>query len=427
MRKAYSLTLIGVGIAGLCACSAGPDGSTRSAGPLSGTSSEPSSDAGAASDAKSGGDAGLICPSSGSAGNANGVCSPDSTWKSQAESDCTSQGLELHTFTPDESCGKGSSDSATWTCCTEPPTLEPTCSIYELKSSCSTESALRSEANAKCVAEGKVLETFVPNDACKAGESSAASYMCCPYVEPKLSAFPAPPTAASTEFTWAFYDSPQAMTVFEDFAKQAYAQFSAREGQTFSATITAMKSAEIWAVDPTKQIDGAIFEGELKGGKYVWTQLARGSSEGGVLNLTARSGGSDRVHVVAYEASPSSYPSGISPAVSASLDLTCATGHHADCALGGEPGDSCTISPASCDGPITWCFSAEGACTNDGKCQRLDILCPGIYDPVCTCNGVTEINSCYATVDKESIAHDGACTGGAKDAGGGGADASEHP
>jgi hypothetical protein len=287
---------------------------------------------------------------------------------------------------------------------------------------------LSSDAKKACASTGDVLETFIGNDACAKGESTAASYTCCPYAEPALPAFPPP---SSPDLTWAFYDSPQAMSVFKTIAPQAYVQFSAREGQTLSATLTAMRSAEIWTVDPTKQIDGAIFEGQLVGPKYVWTQIARGSSEGGVLNLTARSGGSDRIHVVAYEAASSSYPSGISPAVSASLDLTCATGHHADCALGGEPGDSCTVSPASCDGPVTWCFSPEGACSNHGKCQRIDIGCPGIIDPVCTCSDTTEINSCYATIDRQSLAYNGPCTSGAKDASAppptGGKDASAPP
>jgi hypothetical protein len=423
MRKASSLTLVGLGITGLLACSASVGDGADLAKPLSGASSGSGSDAGGV-DARSGSDAkstdgGIVCPTGSSAGNANGVCSSDTSWRSQAESSCKSEGYELGTFTPSESCGKGSSDSASWTCCTAAPPLEPTCSIHELTSSCTTASALESQAKTKCAAEGDVLETFVANDACKGGQSSAASYTCCPSAEPALGAFPPPPTSPDDAPEWAFYDNPQAMSVFKNFALQDYNQFSAREGQTFSATITAMVSSEVWAPDPSKQIDGAIFEGELKGGSYVWTQIARGSSEGGVLDLTARSGGSDRIHVVAIEASPSSYPSGVSPAVSTSLDLTCATGDHADCALGGEPGDSCTVSPASCDGPVTWCFSPLGACSNHGTCQRIDIGCPGIYDPVCTCAGTTEINSCYATVDKESIAHDGSCD---SDAGGGGKD-----
>jgi hypothetical protein len=55
--------------------------------------------------------------SSGGMGNANGVCSPDSTFKASAEADCASQGETLTSFDPNESCGPGSSDEATYTCC----------------------------------------------------------------------------------------------------------------------------------------------------------------------------------------------------------------------------------------------------------------------------------------------------------------------
>jgi hypothetical protein len=406
----------------LAACSssggANREGSGTASSDLAGTIGGGGGVDGGHADADSGG----IC-TSGGAGNANHVCSSDSSWKTAAQADCQQEGRELGAFTPDEYCGKGSSDEATWTCCTSATMPQPTCAIEELKGkTCTEDSALRAQAAAACQTKEDVLQTFVGDESCGTSASKMASYTCCPYAEPALPPFRPPVSADVSGYTWAFYDIPQPTSVFENFQPQTYLNFSARKGQTFSATLTAMVSSEDWQLDPTKVIDGAIFEGRLVNGQYVFQQIARGTSEGGVLNLTARSGGSDFVHLVAFEAAASSYPGGISPSVSASLDITCAAGNHAECALGGEPGDSCIVSPATCDGPVTWCFSPEGQCSNAGTCQRIDIECSGFYAPVCTCENTTELNSCWATVDKQSIAYEGQCMAGV-DGGSGAADA----
>ena len=49
--------------------------------------------------------------------NANGACSSDSTMYASAQNACEASGLVLTSFVGDEKCGKGSSNSATYTCC----------------------------------------------------------------------------------------------------------------------------------------------------------------------------------------------------------------------------------------------------------------------------------------------------------------------
>src|ERR1700722_19980066 len=323
MRAHRSWTILAAS-AMLAACSSSGgvngEGSEIASSDLAGTGGGGGGVDGGHADAGSGGSC-----TSGGAGNANHVCSSDSSWNTVAQENCQQEGRQLGAFTPDEYCGKGSSDEATWTCCAGATSPQPTCAVEELTGkTCTQDSALRAQAAAACETEKDVLQTFVGDESCGTGASKTASYTCCPYAEPALPPFPLPVSADVSGYTWAFYDIPQPTSVFEKFQPQTYLNFSARKGQTFSATLTAMVSSEDWQPDPTKVIDGAIFEGQPVDGQYVFKQIARGTSEGGVLNLTARSGGSDFVHLVAFEAVAASYPSGISPAVSASLDITCA-------------------------------------------------------------------------------------------------------
>jgi hypothetical protein len=227
-------------------------------------------------------------------------------------------------------------------------------------------------------------------------------------------AFPSPPATNShpdlAPFPWVFYDVTDHASVFENEGPQWYGQLSARSGSSFSIAITALASSVNPVPDATKKIDAAVFEGVMQAdGSYTWTQISRAFSANGVITITATSHGDDLLHVLAVEADPSSYDTSISPAVSFTYDVTCAAGDHSACALGAQPGESCTVSPASCDGPFAWCFSPEGACTNTGTCIRTDNLCNGLGPSVCTCDGMTELNLCTAYGDHKQIRADGDC------------------
>jgi hypothetical protein len=230
-------------------------------------------------------------------------------------------------------------------------------------------------------------------------------------------AFPSPPTTNSdpqlTPFPWVYYDETDHGSVFENIAPQWFGELSAHAGETFTATVTALVSSENTSPDPSKKIDGAVFEGVVQGdGSFVWTETARAFSSGGVLALTGTSHGDALLHVLAVEADPSSYDSSISPAVSFTYDVACAGGDHAKCALGAQPGEACTVAPNDCDGgPLAYCVAPEGsgACGNAGTCLRTDNLCNSLPPSVCTCDGTTELNECWAHSDHEQIRHDGAC------------------
>jgi hypothetical protein len=78
------------------------------------------------------------------------------------------------------------------------------------------------------------------------------------------------------------------------------------------------------------------------------------------------------VHVVGIEAATASYDGSTPPSVEYVFTLACAGASHAECALGGQPGDSCTVSPNTCDGPHQLCQAAAIG-SNAGTCARTDV------------------------------------------------------
>jgi hypothetical protein len=121
--------------------------------------------------------------------NANGVCSPDTEMLTTAENACALAKLLLSTFSPDERCGKGSSNAATYTCChpMPPPPPPPTCFSgggANANGVCSPDAELKLSAEQACAAEHTVLTSFVPNEKCGPGSSDAFTYTCCPLAVP---------------------------------------------------------------------------------------------------------------------------------------------------------------------------------------------------------------------------------------------------
>ena len=228
---------------------------------------------------------------------------------------------------------------------------------------------------------------------------------------PRLPAFPLPDGApAPNTYPWIYYDHPDHGSVFQKFQPVEFQRFSAKAGASFSIELTAMKSATEWMPDPTKKIDGVIYEGlPDASGTVQWTALARAASHDGVLDLTGASTSADAIHLVGVEADPSSYDDSISPAVEFTEDLTCDGGSHDRCAVAPQPGEACTVSPNNCDGPFQACISPDGECGATGFCQREDVLCDGQPPVVCTCAGHEFENRCQANQAGESVRHTGSC------------------
>jgi hypothetical protein len=227
-----------------------------------------------------------------------------------------------------------------------------------------------------------------------------------------LAPFPTPTgTLTATTYDWIYYDSTDDHgTMFENFAPVAYQELSARAGAKLTIQLTAMKSSTEWVPDPSKQIDGVVLEGvPASDGSLAWTQLARAASVDGVLTMTATATGDTYVHLVGVEADPASYDDSASPAVEFIDHLVCDAGTHDHCAVAAQPGEACTISPLTCDGPFQGCIAPDGECGNTGTCQRSDVLCDGQGPAVCTCDGQTLTNRCYATGLHKSVRHEGAC------------------
>jgi hypothetical protein len=71
-------------------------------------------------------------------------------------------------------------------------------------------------------------------------------------------------------------------------------------------------------------------------------------------------------------------------------------------------GADCT-SNADC-GATEFCAAPEGLC-GGGTCtgRGINVLCVGTVQPVCGCDGVTYLNSCYARKGGASLQSEGAC------------------
>jgi hypothetical protein len=126
-------------------------------------------------------DAGQGCPGGGMA-NGNGICSSDTDMLTAAEHACAQMKRLLSSFSPDERCGEGSSNSATYLCC-HPMPPPPTCfsgAGANANGVCSPDAQLKLSAEQACVAEHTVLTNFAPNEKCGPGSSDAFTYTCCP-------------------------------------------------------------------------------------------------------------------------------------------------------------------------------------------------------------------------------------------------------
>ncbi len=73
---------------------------------------------------------------------------------------------------------------------------------------------------------------------------------------------------------------------------------------------------------------------------------------------------------------------------------------------------NCCTDNSDC-GAGEYCEKAVGDCDGEGVCIPLPVngACPGVWDPVCGCNGVTYSNNCIATMAGVSIDYYGECVG----------------
>lgn len=110
-------------------------------------------------------------------GNANGVCSSDYSFFESATAECKASKLVLSTFSLDEKCGAGSSNSGTYTCCA---TADEGGSggFGNANNECSSDVSMFTSAEENCLSSKQQILGFVPNEYCGAGSSSAATFTC---------------------------------------------------------------------------------------------------------------------------------------------------------------------------------------------------------------------------------------------------------
>jgi hypothetical protein len=124
-------------------------------------------------------DAGPAC-SGGGMGNANGVCSSDLAFFQSAEEGCVASKQYLTTFSPDEKCGVGSSNKATYTCCPKAPTGCSGGGGGNANGVCSSDNSFFASAEEDCTARKLSVTAFSSDEKCGPGSSNSFTYSCCP-------------------------------------------------------------------------------------------------------------------------------------------------------------------------------------------------------------------------------------------------------
>ncbi len=71
-------------------------------------------------------------------------------------------------------------------------------------------------------------------------------------------------------------------------------------------------------------------------------------------------------------------------------------------------GDGACTSNDDCT-PDRFCQTENGACGAAGTCAERPFICPGIFLPVCGCDGVSYGNECGASAAGTSVAYEGDC------------------
>jgi hypothetical protein len=114
---------------------------------------------------------------SGGFGNANGVCSSDYSFFESATADCKASKLVLSSFSLDEKCGAGSSNSGTYSCCATAKEGSGG-GFGNANNECSSDVSMFTSAEEGCLSSKQQIIGFVPNEYCGAGSSSAATFTC---------------------------------------------------------------------------------------------------------------------------------------------------------------------------------------------------------------------------------------------------------
>jgi hypothetical protein len=118
--------------------------------------------------------------SSGGFGNANGVCSTDESFFNSAVANCAENKQVLSAFLADEHCGAGSSSSATYSCCSTAPGGGSGGGFGNANGVCDPDTSMFTTAEQSCRSDGQDIIAFVPSESCGKGSSDSATYTCAP-------------------------------------------------------------------------------------------------------------------------------------------------------------------------------------------------------------------------------------------------------